>query len=244
MEYYPALAGRDAAIRAPFTAAFGATDFRQQLAAVKASGAEGLFVAVYGGDAVDLYRQARATGMLDRIKVLANSYNEFLVPLQLGSSTPEHLWLAMTWYFGGYRQLPMARSLYDDNLRRTGNGLPLGFLNSGHSSVYAYAAAIAQTRSTETAALIAALEGLSFDTAKGRVSFRREDHQAICDVNFVRIKASDVSAPLDTLDYLRPDVEIAEFIRYDGATVIEPPAPGHPLAYRTNPARPASAPTR
>jgi branched-chain amino acid transport system substrate-binding protein len=143
----------------------------------------------------------------------------------------EQLWLGMSWYYGGYQKLPMGKTLYDDYLKRTGNGLPLGFLNAGHSAIYAYAAAIRKAGNTDTKPVIAALEGLTFDTAKGRVTLRREDHQAICDVNFIRIKASEAEPTMDILDYSRPDIEVAEFVRYDGASVIEPPTPGQPVVY-------------
>lgn len=230
---YPAIAKRDPAVAAPVVAPFKATDFKEQLAALKDGGAEGLFIAVYGGDAITMYRQAKLTGLFRQMKVLADSTNEFLVPSELGSATPEHLWLGMTWYYGGYQKLPMGRQLYEAYLRRTGNGLPLGFVNAGHSAVHAYAAAIRKARSTETKPVIAALEGLTFDTAKGKVTLRAEDHQAICDVNFIRIKASNAEPTLDAIDYARADIEVAEFVRYDGASVIEPTAPGKPVSYRT-----------
>ena len=34
--------------------------------------------------------------------------------------------------------------------------------------------------------MIRALEGLTFDTCKGERTIRKEDHQAICDLNFVQ----------------------------------------------------------
>ena len=137
----------------------------------------------------------------------------------------------MSWYYGAYQKLAMGKKLYDDYVRRTGNALPLGFLNAGHSAVYAYAAAIGKAGNTDTKSVIAALEGLTFETAKGKVTLRPEDHQAICDVNFIRIKASAVEPTMDILDYSRPDIEVAEFVRYDGASVIEPPTPGQPVVY-------------
>ncbi len=84
-----------------------------------------------------------------------------------------------------------------------------------------------------TTPMIAALEGLTFDTAKGRVTLRPEDHQAICDVNFIRIKASAAELTMDVNDYARPDVEIAEFVRYDGGSVIEAPGPGSAVIHRS-----------
>jgi branched-chain amino acid transport system substrate-binding protein len=219
-------------ISAPIMARFGETDFRSRVAALQKTVPEGLLIAVYGDDGIAFYEHARNAGLLGTVKVLADPINEFLVPQTLGAGTPEHLWLASSWYYGGYQKLPMARQLYDDHLKRTGNPMPLGFVNAGHSAIYAYAAAIKKAGSTATPAIIAALAGLTFDTAKGPVTFRPEDHQAMCDVNFIRIKSSPDPIPMEITDNDRPDVEIAEFVRFDGSKVIEPPAPGKPLAYR------------
>ena len=232
MEGYRRPDGTDVRVAAPVMARFGETDFRTHIAALKTTAAEGLLIAVYGDDGIAFYEQAHAAGLLKAVKVAADPINEFLVPQTLGAGTPEHLWLASSWYYGGYQQLPMAKRLYADHLRRTGNPMPLGFVNAGHSAVYAYAAAIRQAGSTETAAVVKALGGLTFDTAKGPVTFRAEDHQALCDVNFIRIRSSADAMPLEITDNARPDVEVAEFVRFDGRAVIEPPAPGQPLAYR------------
>jgi len=218
-----------ATLAEPILSKFGAEDFTQQIAALKASPAEGVFIAVYGGDAVALYRQAGFSSTFGHVKVLADSVNEVIVPMELGSATPENLWLGMTWYHAGYGQLPMARALYEDNLRRTGEALPLGMIETGHAAVLAYAAAIRKAGKTDTDAVIKALEGLTFDTAKGPVTFRPEDHQAIGDVNLIRMKGTGEGAPLDILDYVRSGYEVAEFVRLDGASVIEPPSPGKPI---------------
>ena len=150
--------------------------------------------------------------------------------MALGSTLPEHLWLGMTWYYGAYQNLPMGKALFQDYLRYTGNGLPLGFVNAGHSAIYAYAAALQKAKTTETKPLITALEGIKFDTAKGPVTLRAEDHQAICDVNFIRIKSSE-DRPMGMIDDQRADIEVAGFVRYDGAAVIEPPEPGRALRF-------------
>ncbi len=232
MEGYKRPDGAKPAIAAPIMARFGEIDFRSQIAALQKMAPEGLLISVYGDDGIAFYEQARNAGLLGTVKVLADPINEFLVPHTLGAGTPEHLWLASSWYYGGYQKLPMARALYEDHLRRTGNPMPLGFVNAGHSAVYAYAAAIKKAGSTATPAVIAALAGLTFDTAKGSVTFRPEDHQAMCDVNFIRIKSSPDAMPMEITDNDRPDVEIAEFVRLEGSSVIEPAAPGRPLAYQ------------
>ena len=228
---YPALAKRMPELAEPVVARFGADEFGAQIAALQADGADGLFIAVYGDDAIAFYRQASRAGLMRQVRVLADAVNEFLVPETLGAGCPEHLWLGMTWYYGGYQGLPLGRQLYHEYVKRTGNMMPLGFVNAGHSAVLAYAAAVRKAGATETGPVISALRGLTFDTAKGPVTLRREDNQAVCDVNFIRIR-SGVEAGLGNMDGMRPDVEVAEFVRYDGADVIEPPSPGRAVAYR------------
>lgn len=229
MEAHP---GRQPVIAEPVLARFGETDFRDHVAALRQRNSEALFIAVNGDDAIEFYREAEHGGLLSSVRVLADSVNELTVPEQLGCRTPEHLWLAMSWYYGGYQQLAMGRALYQDYLRRTGNSMPLGLLSAGHSAVYAYAAAIGKAGGTGTPAVIQALEGLTFDTAKGPVTFRPEDHQAICDVNFIRIRNLPGSLTMDIADGERPDIEVAEFVRFDGSQVIEPASPGKRLVYQ------------
>ena len=224
-------AGRDPVLDEPIFAKFGATDFQPQIEALRRNAADGLFVAVYGEDGINFYQQSIDASALGHVRVLADSYNEFLVPLTFGGTIAPPLWLAMTWYYGGYRDVPMGRRLYEEYLRRTGNALPSGLIYSGHSAVHAYAAAIAKAGGTETDRVIPALQGMTFETAKGPVTFRAEDHQAVCDVNFVRIKPSSAPPSMDMVDFIRSDIEVAEFIRYRGADVIEPASPGKPLSH-------------
>lgn len=89
----------------------------------------------------------------------------------------------------------------------------------------AYAGAIRKARATDTAPVVPALRGLAFDPARGPVTLRRRDNRAVCDVNCIRIK-SGVEAGLGNMDHARPDVAVAEAVRYDGASVTEPPSPG------------------
>ena len=230
-EAYAELENRDPVMDEPVFAKFGATDFRPQIESLQKNGADGLFVAVYGDDGISFYQQAMRAGALGHVSAVADSFNEFLVPLTFGGSIAPDLWLAMTWYYGGYQNVPMGSRLYDEYMRRTGNALPSGLIYAGHSAVHAYAAAITKAGGTETAKIIPALQGMTFDTAKGPVTFRPEDHQAICDVNFVKIKPSSGAPDLDMIDFARSDIEVAEFIRYDGASVIEPPSPGKALQH-------------
>ncbi len=62
------------------------------------------------------------------------------------------------------------------------------FVAGGFSAAAAVVAGLTKAGSTDTEKLIAALEGLSFETPKGTMMFRKEDHQAMQDMYHFRIK--------------------------------------------------------
>jgi branched-chain amino acid transport system substrate-binding protein len=223
-KYYPQNSGKTVTMADPVLTRFGASDFKTQISTLMSMDIDGLFNAVYGGDMITLLQQSRPYGLVKKLKAIFDSGAEFYIPKALGKNTPDTLWTAMHWYYGGYQDLPLGKALYDDYVAKTGDKYPIGFVNEGHSAVLAYAAAASKAGTTESAAVVAAMAGMTFDTAKGLVTFRKEDHQAICDVNFVRFQTTDNE----------PGWKVAEFIRYGGADVIEPPTPGKPLAYRSN----------
>ena len=60
---------------------------------------------------------------------------------------------------------------------------------SGMAAAIAAVEALSAAPSTETDALISSLEGLSFETPKGRMTFRAEDHQALQVMYYFRIES-------------------------------------------------------
>jgi branched-chain amino acid transport system substrate-binding protein len=89
----------------------------------------------------------------------------------------------------------------------------------------AYAKAVQSAGSTETQAVLQAMENVTFDTATGPRRFRKEDHQAIKPVIMYKLRGSAKS----------PDgFEIVEFLRVPGEEVIDPPTPGKPLQLRSS----------
>jgi branched-chain amino acid transport system substrate-binding protein len=62
------------------------------------------------------------------------------------------------------------------------------FVAGGFAAAAAVVAGLKQAGSSDTETLIAAMEGLSFDTPKGPMTFRKEDHQALQDMYHFRIK--------------------------------------------------------
>ena len=68
------------------------------------------------------------------------------------------------------------------------NAPPDFFVAGGFSAAAALVAGLQKAGSADTEKLIAAMEGLSFETPKGTMTFRKEDHQALQDMYHWRIK--------------------------------------------------------
>lgn len=221
-QYYPEIAKTKVEITEPVLTKFGATDFKTQLTSLARAPSEGLFNNTNGADAVTLLSQYAGMGLDRKFKVIADGANEFNVPKALGKRMVPNFWTAMHWYFGGYQGAALGRQLYEAYVGKTGDKFPLGYVEQGHAAVLAYAKGIEKAGGADAAAVVKALEGLSFDTAKGRRTFRKEDHQAILDVNFVKFD----------LDGSEAGWKVGDFVRVDGAEVIEPPTPGKAVEFK------------
>jgi len=74
------------------------------------------------------------------------------------------------------------------------NAPPDFFTAGGFAAAAAAATAISKAKSTDTEKLIAAMEGMEFDTPKGKMVFRKEDHQALQSMYHFKIKADPAVA--------------------------------------------------
>ncbi len=222
-QFYPEQAKHDVTVIEALTVKYGATDYKNEIAQLMRRSSEGLYLGVYGGDAVTMLRQAAPYGLAKKFKVLVDPGSEYIVAQTLGKSTPAGLWAGIHWYFGAYRGQKINDDLYDAYVKATGNKFPAGYVGEGHAGVLAYASAIQRAGSTETQAVIGALEGMTFDSCKGKRTFRKEDHQAICDINMVQFGPDETEAGWKVIGHRV----------VDGATSIEPPTPGKALILNT-----------
>ena len=68
------------------------------------------------------------------------------------------------------------------------NSPPDFFTAGGFAAAMAVVTAVEKAKSTDTEKLIAAMEGMEFDTPKGKMIFRKEDHQALQSMYAFKIK--------------------------------------------------------
>ena len=85
---------------------------------------------------------------------------------------------------------------------RFGGQVPDFFTAGGMAAGIAVVEAIKKAGSTDTEKLIAAMEGLSFESPKGTMTFRKEDHQAMQPMYHFRIKKTQADDS-DLLELVR-----------------------------------------
>src|ERR1700736_5650654 len=92
-----------------------------------------------------------------------------------------------TYYYYDIPKNPVNDWLVAEHQKRF-NAPPDFFTAGGFSAAMATVAAVTKAKSTDTEKLIGAMEGLAFDTPKGKMIFRKEDHQALQSMYGFKIK--------------------------------------------------------
>ena len=105
------------------------------------------------------------------------------------------------YYYYGFPKNKMNDWLVAEHEKRYGQP-PDFFTCGGMAAAVAVIDAIKKAGGTDTEKLISAMEGMTFDTPKGQLTFRKEDHQAMQDMFEFRIKKEQKNE-WDLLDLVR-----------------------------------------
>src|SRR3954452_17413070 len=92
-----------------------------------------------------------------------------------------------TYYYYDIPKNPVNDWLVAEHKKRF-NEPPDFFTAGGFAAAMATVAAVEKAKSTDSEKLIAAMEGMEFDTPKGKMIFRKEDHQALQSMYHFKIK--------------------------------------------------------
>ncbi|MGF7162397.1 branched-chain amino acid transport system substrate-binding protein [Rhodoligotrophos appendicifer] len=216
--FYPELAKTQAEISDPVLFKWGSIDFKNQISSLMRQPVEAVYQSLTGEDFLTMINQARPFGLTKKIKVFMDLSGELIFAKILKKNLPENFWSGSHWYYGSYQDIPTGKALYDEYVKRTGDKYPTGYIGPAHMALYAYANAIKAAGSTETDAVISALEGVKFESAKGELSFRKEDHQVISDIN-IKLGPAD-----DELGW-----KVSDAVKVPGEKLLGPATPGKAL---------------
>ena len=104
-------------------------------------------------------------------------------------------------YYYGFPKNPMNDWFVAEHMKRYKQP-PDMFTAGGFAAASAVVTALKKVPSADTEKLIAAMEGMEFDTPKGKMTFRKEDHQALQAMYHFRIKKDQKNA-WDLLELVR-----------------------------------------
>ncbi len=154
----------------------GKIDAAATVQALLADKPDAIFSAIWGGDLLRFLREGRSRGLLnDDMKVASLFLGEPEYLDFLGKEAPVG-WtvLGYPWYDLKTPENEKFVKAYQAKF----NDYPRRGSVIGYTTIYAIAAAIEKAGSTDTEAMIKALEGLDLTSPTGPVHFRAADHQA------------------------------------------------------------------
>ncbi len=143
--------------------------------ALKEGDPDAVFNALFGPDLPKFVREGRSRGLFEDRPVVSalTGEPEYLRPL--GEEAPEG------WIVTGYPWYAIdepAHEAFVEAYRGRWEETPRMGSLVGYNTMLAIAAALDKAGTTDTDALVAAMEGLEFDTPVGRLRFRASDHQS------------------------------------------------------------------
>ncbi len=170
----------------PVFAPFDCTDFTPYLQRVLDSGADCLVVAWAGAGGAQLFQQIKELGVTDEMNVATG------IPDIPGLRA---LGMSMVGMYGMckyYHTLPHNEVndwLVQRYAEKHDGAVPDLFTPGGFAAAVALVKAIETAQSINADDLIPVMEGMSFETPKGTMTFRPEDHQALQSMYFCKLEA-------------------------------------------------------
>lgn len=152
----------------------------------------GLFLSTFSATTIGLAKQGQSYNLFGRYKVALNLGGSTPTAEAMGADTPP-LYFIYDYYDGAYNNATNTKFV-SDYKSANGGKTPNAWSYEGYTAVLAYAAAIKKAHSTDPKQLQKALEGMTFDTPKGSLTFRPQDHLLQSPVTVWRV-VGDKSAP-------------------------------------------------
>lgn len=191
-----------------------ATDFRTQINQLMSSDAEGLYIGIAAAAQISFFQQARSVGLYNKFKAIGEVGNGDITGKAMGRNTHPNLWSVCHWIYNAepFVSNPVSQALYNDYVALKGDTAPSAQVAAGHRAALAIFEGIRAAQSTETDAVIDAIENVNYMSAGGPVSFRKEDHQII-NTNFYSQMGPSEKEPffqfnkvtsIDSVDMLEP----------------------------------------
>jgi len=158
---------------------FGCTDYKPYITAIMESGAEGVFTSAWTGDLINFIKQAKPFGFFDKIKLVNNS-TAHATAVGLGDEMVPFYGQAR--YYPFYRQSETNKRYVDAYLKKYNTWPEADVSGECYAAMQIICAGIEKARTTESKAVIRAIEGMEIEVPEGKKWVRPEDHSIIDEV--------------------------------------------------------------
>jgi branched-chain amino acid transport system substrate-binding protein len=169
-------------------AGLGTNDFAPYIQKIIDSGAEGLWVALAGRDAINFAQQAKQFGLLDKLKVAGVSFVTDNTVKTLGDVSKGIYGIVN---YSSTLDTPENRAFVESWGKKYPGSWPANFEGDTYLGMQVLFAAIDKADSTEPEAVAEALSGLSMRTIVGQVTVRPEDNQIVRGNFFGQVKEQE-----------------------------------------------------
>jgi branched-chain amino acid transport system substrate-binding protein len=153
----------------------GTADFGAKISELGADPADGLYVTIFGSDAINLAKQQAQFGLFGKYKMVIG--NSFIIPQVLPAMGETTVGVYQTLGFVPGEPGAQAQAFVKAYQAKYNGELPAYTSADQYAAIQLMAAAINKAKSTDVAAVRAALAGLKADTVLGEIHVRAEDHQ-------------------------------------------------------------------
>jgi branched-chain amino acid transport system substrate-binding protein len=155
----------------------GTPDFGAKISELGNDPAEGLFVTIFGSDAINLAKQQKQFGLFKKYKMVLG--NSFVIPQTLPAQGEAVLGVYQTLGFVPGFPGAQAEAFVKAYKEKYNGELPPYTGADQYTAIQLMAAAINKANSTDVNAVRTALAGLKADTVLGNVEVREADHQTV-----------------------------------------------------------------
>jgi len=184
----------------------GTPDFGAKISELGADPADGLFVTIFGSDAINLAKQQQQFGLFKKYKMVLG--NSFVIPQTLPAQGETVLGVYQNIGFVAGFPGAQAEAFVKAYKEKYNGELPPYTSADQYAAIQLIAAGIQKANSTDINAVRAALSGLKADTVLGDVEIRAGDHQTARRMAISQIVMGPEGKPAYQIKKIEPGSDI------------------------------------
>lgn len=192
---------------------FGAADYSTFMPRLRSMRPDVLCISNFGRDQANSIKQAVDFGMKQQMKIVVPVllHNQRLA---VSPEVFEGVVGGANYYWGLEDSLPTAKTFNDAYRAANGGAVPTDYGAYAYTGLSALLLAMQAAGGTETPKVIAGLEGLKYDVAKGGQHYRKCDHQSVQSVLVLESKKkADMKSDADLFRIVANDAPSEEVLR-------------------------------